>query len=174
LAKINNIYNTTENAVSVAQNNNNSLSLAIAKNDYDSCCVSGYSTSKMIEKPQLTIDLSYFKNYKVPGAFKYIEHDTGIVKEVAIKQVIFSNPATIVFWSDNTKTTCKVAAGDIYNPEYAILLCVAKKLFGSDNILDVLRCWVPEDLYTDSGQRMYCNLSDARRTFFANNDEDKK
>lgn len=48
-----------------------------------------------------------------------------------IENVIFNDPATIVFWSDGTKTVSKVMDGDEFDPEIGIASCVTKKFFGS-------------------------------------------
>ena len=56
------------------------------------------------------------------------------VKNVArpdIVRVVFNNPATVVMWSDDTKTVVKCQPGDTYNPETGLALCVAKKYFGN-------------------------------------------
>ena len=45
-----------------------------------------------------------------------------------IKDVIFNDPATIVFWSDGTKTVCTCSEADTYDPEKGLALCCMKKL----------------------------------------------
>ncbi len=47
---------------------------------------------------------------------------------VHIKDVIFNDPATIVFWSDGTKTVCTCSEQDTYDPEKGLALCVMKKV----------------------------------------------
>ena len=49
-----------------------------------------------------------------------------------VKKVIFNNPATIVFWADDTKTIVKVAEGEIYDPEKGFAMCCVKKIFDED------------------------------------------
>ena len=44
-----------------------------------------------------------------------------------IINVIFNDPATIVFWSDGTKTVVKVQPGDIFDPEKGIMAAISKK-----------------------------------------------
>ena len=89
-------------------------------------------------------DLEYFfKDYKLPGGFRYIGKDGGPCK-CAISKVIYNEPATIVFFDDGTKTVCKVNEDEKYNPEYGLMMCVLKKLIGSDSLLDALHYWVPE------------------------------
>ena len=53
-----------------------------------------------------------------------------------IKDVIFNDPATIVFWSDGTKTVVKTQdneMGDheIYDPEKGLAMAIAKKALGN-------------------------------------------
>ena len=49
--------------------------------------------------------------------------------------VIFNDPATIVFWSDGTKTVvkCQAGEGDIYNPEAGLAMCYMKKALGNSS-----------------------------------------
>ncbi len=100
------------------------------------------------------------KYFRFSGGFNYLEKD-GVVKSVYIKDVIYSNPATIVMWSDGTKTVSKVHGEDGYNPEVGLILCVLKKLQGSTHIRDLLHTWVPENAYTD--KFVSINTSEARK-----------
>lgn len=54
-----------------------------------------------------------------------------IAPQPTIKDVIFNPPATIVFWSDNTKTVVK-ADGDIYDPEKGIAMAISRKMIGDN------------------------------------------
>lgn len=49
----------------------------------------------------------------------------------AITKVIFSEPATVVYWIDGTKTVVICQEGDVYDRRTGLLLCCAKKLFGN-------------------------------------------
>lgn len=53
---------------------------------------------------------------------------------IKIRHVIFSGPATIVFWADGDKTVVKCMDGDTMNYEMGIALCTLKKLFGPSYI----------------------------------------
>lgn len=55
------------------------------------------------------------------------------VKEGRIKDVKFSGPATIVFWTDGTKTVVKCRKGDKFDPEKGIAMACAKKLLGNED-----------------------------------------
>ena len=46
-----------------------------------------------------------------------------------IKNVIFNPPATIVFWSDGTKTVVKCQQGDEWDAEKGLAMAISKKWF---------------------------------------------
>lgn len=48
--------------------------------------------------------------------------------EKEIDKVVFSDPATIVFWKDGTKTVTKCSEGDIFNKETGLAMCIIRKL----------------------------------------------
>lgn len=48
-----------------------------------------------------------------------------------ITDVIYNDPATIVFWSDKTKTVVKTQNGDPFDKEKGLALAMAKKLYGN-------------------------------------------
>ena len=50
-------------------------------------------------------------------------------KTTEIKKVIFSNPATIVFWADGSKTVVK-AHNEEFDPEKGLAMAVCKRLYG--------------------------------------------
>lgn len=63
-----------------------------------------------------------------------------------IKNVIFNNPATVVLWSDGTKTVVKCQPGDVYSKETGLALCIAKKFLGNKgNFNEVFKRWIPEE-----------------------------
>jgi hypothetical protein len=49
-----------------------------------------------------------------------------------IEDVIFNDPATIVFWSDHTKTVVKTQNGEAYDPEKGLAMAISKKVLGND------------------------------------------
>lgn len=51
----------------------------------------------------------------------------------AIERVIFSDPATVVFWADGSKTVVKCQGGDLYDPEKGLMAAMLKKLYGNNN-----------------------------------------
>lgn len=52
-------------------------------------------------------------------------------KALYIKKVIFNPPATIVFWSDGTKTVVKAQNDEPFDPEKGITMAITKKFFGN-------------------------------------------
>ena len=65
-------------------------------------------------------------------------------KDIYIKKVVYSDPATIVFWNDNTKTVCKCKYPDVYSKEVGLSLCILKKIYGATEFKKLLSDWVPE------------------------------
>lgn len=60
----------------------------------------------------------------------------------AIKNVIFNEPATIVFWADGTKTVVKCQEGDIFDPEKGLTMAIAKKALGNKgNYCNEIKKW---------------------------------
>lgn len=49
-----------------------------------------------------------------------------------IKNIIFNDPATIVMWSDGTKTVVKCGESDTFDPEKGVAMCCMKKLLGTN------------------------------------------
>ena len=63
-----------------------------------------------------------------------------------VVRVIFNDPATIVFWTDGTKTVVKCQPGDTYNKRMGLALCMAKKLMGNKGSFNkVFDEWVPDE-----------------------------
>lgn len=63
-----------------------------------------------------------------------------------IKNVIFNDPATIVFWEDGTKTVVKCQDGDEFDPEKGLAMAIAKKAYGNKgNYCNKLKKWLPKE-----------------------------
>lgn len=87
--------------------------------------------------------------YVVPTALdeanNYCMYDTVNSSRMMIKKVIFNNPATIVFWSDSSKTVVKSHLDD-YDPEKGLAMAIAKKALGNEgNYYNVFKKWLPKD-----------------------------
>ena len=94
--------------------------------------------------------------YGSAGQYKpmadYFLTDIGITRKVSnmisftIKNVIFNDPATIVFWMDGTKTVVKTQDDDIFDPEKGLAMAIAKKAYGNQgNYYNNLKKWLPEE-----------------------------
>lgn len=65
--------------------------------------------------------------------------------ECAITKVIFNDPATIVFWSDNTKTVVECGDYDIFDEEKGLAMAICKKAMGNKgNYYEEFKKWIPE------------------------------
>lgn len=60
-----------------------------------------------------------------PAKFEFRE------KGLGIERVLFNDPATIVFWTDGTKTVVKCRKGDEWDAEKGLAMACAKKLMGN-------------------------------------------
>ena len=71
-----------------------------------------------------------------------------------IKKVKFNPPATIVFWTDNTKTVVKCNSED-YDPEKGLAMCICKKVLGDKgNYYEVFKKWLPKEDDSDVVQKV--------------------
>lgn len=76
-----------------------------------------------------------------------------------IKDVIFNDPATIVLWSDGTKTVVKCQEGDEYSREVGLALCIAKKALGNKgNFNNVFRKWIRNEDVRGNSESDYFSL----------------
>lgn len=82
---------------------------------------------------------------------KYLEEmmkkwNRGIVNNNrSIKNVIFNDPATIVFWDDGTKTVVK-AENEPFDPEKGLAMAIAKRVLGNKgDYYNEFKKWLPEE-----------------------------
>ena len=67
-------------------------------------------------------------------------------RRVKIKDVIFSDPATVVFWSDGTKTVVKTRGGEKYDKEKGLAMAIVKKITGNTgNYYDIFKEWCGDE-----------------------------
>lgn len=82
-----------------------------------------------------------------------------------IKNVIFNPPATIVFWTDNTKTVVKCQDGDEFDPEKGIAMAYIKKANGDKgNYNEIFKPWV-EKYYEEQEKTEKCKKSIRRSVY---------
>lgn len=91
-----------------------------------------------------------------PLTYGYMIHDIlamkGLVEDMRystrlprIENVIFNDPATIVFWSDRTKTVVK-ATDEAFDPEKGLSMAIAKKALGNNGrYYEEFKKWIPEE-----------------------------
>lgn len=67
------------------------------------------------------------------------------VNDISIKNVIFNDPATIIFWNDGTKTVVK-AENEEFDPEKGLAMAISKKVLGNKgNYYETFKKWLPEE-----------------------------
>lgn len=75
----------------------------------------------------------------------------GSLRILEIKNVIFNDPATIVFWEDGTKTVVKCQDGDEFDPEKGLAMAIAKKAYGNKGgYCNKLKKWLPKEEPVDT------------------------
>lgn len=66
--------------------------------------------------------------------------------EMMIENVIFNDPATIIFWLDGSKTVVKCQPGDTFSKELGLAMAICKKVYDNKaSYNDVFKKWVPQD-----------------------------
>ena len=67
-------------------------------------------------------------------------------RKIYIERVIFNGPATIVFWTDDTKTVVKCGKDETFDPEKGLAMAISKKMFGNQgNYLKEFKRWLNQD-----------------------------
>ena len=67
-------------------------------------------------------------------------------RRVKIKDIIFSDPATVVFWSDDTKTVVKTRGGEKYDKEKGLAMAIIKKITGNaGNYYEIFKEWCSDE-----------------------------
>lgn len=100
----------------------------------------------LIQVEELDLDPCTLPTITAHFMSSYFELSKG-KKDGPIKKVIFNNPATIVIWSDNTKTVVKCQPGDTYSEELGLAMCISKKYLGNKgNFNEVFKKWLPEKI----------------------------
>lgn len=84
---------------------------------------------------------SYTSYHAALQSFKYADATSKIASKPAIpkiKDVKFNGPATIIFWSDDTKSVVK-AQNEEFDPEKGIAMAIARKALGNKhNYFDII------------------------------------
>ena len=76
-----------------------------------------------------------------------------------IKNVIFHDPATIVYWSDGEKTVVK-AEGEPFDPEKGLAMAISKRVLGNKgNYYNEFKKWLPKDNIEQENKEVSINVS---------------
>lgn len=108
--------------------NKNEVNVALSINGKN---YSGKSIAEVIDK--FENDYSKTVKARIEAKAKIETKFTDINgNKFAIKNVKFSPPATIVFWSDNTKTVVKACAEEPFDKEKGMAMAIIKKICGNN------------------------------------------
>ena len=88
------------------------------------CC--GYMENHLYHKVKANVEM-----IKRTRLHKDVVESTPLVPNV-IKNVIFDEPATIVYWADGSKTVVICQEGDIYDEEKGLAMAISKKALGNN------------------------------------------
>ena len=118
----------------------------ISLDDYYDYCKSFYTD--ILNENTTTVTINDRSTYAPPRELSgsFIAGITMTPAIPKIKNVIFNDPATIVFWEDNTKTIVKCQPGEIFDAEKGLTMCITKKIYGNkSNFNNVLKKWLPKE-----------------------------
>jgi hypothetical protein len=107
----------------------------VEKNQYDDMMEVILSTGhELVFSPcDLTADRD--GNWRIRSGAPYPQCEgkktASATNTAAIKDVIFAPPATIVYWSDGSKTVVKCSEKDVFDPEKGLAMAIAKRCGGN-------------------------------------------
>ena len=87
----------------------------------------------------------YYNNYitTTNAVFNTIPTSQTVIPK--IKDVIYNDPATIVFWEDGTKTVVK-CKNEKFDPEKGLAMAFSKKMLGNKgNYYNIFKKWLPDE-----------------------------
>ena len=88
-----------------------------------------------------------------------------------IKELVFNDPATIIFWEDGTKTIVKTQNGEPFDKEKGFCMAVVKKLFGNKgNYYNIVDEWINKKAKIYD----YSSKKKSNKTYNRNNEITKK
>ena len=102
--------------------------------DYISYYITPDPTANELTFPPDTVEIIETTHSCPPaigGNFKTIKCET--YNPLHVDRIIFSPPATIVFWKDGTKTVVKCADGEPFSEYNGFAAALLKKVFGSNS-----------------------------------------
>lgn len=75
---------------------------------------------------------------------KHYNHFFSQVDKLEIEDVKFNPPATIVFWSDGSKTVVKCMEGDTFDKQTGLAMAICKRIF-NDRFHSEFKRWCNKD-----------------------------
>ena len=89
-----------------------------------------------------------------------------------IKNVIFNDPATIVFWEDGTKTVVKCQDSDEFDHEKGLAMAIAKKAYGNKgSYCNKMKKWLPKEEQVDTNSSLRSIFVPQESTFTSDIDK---
>ena len=96
-----------------------------------------------------------YNDWLSDSVIEYIKHFDGTDRlwdfhyyssySIHICDVIFNDPATIVFWSDGTKTVVKCGKNDTFDKEKGLAMAIVKRITGNKGRFnEIFKKWVTE------------------------------
>ena len=100
---------------------------------------------KLASKTHPELDIARNVQLQMYKCLLNFKEETTMKRIPDITKVIHNDPATIVFWSDGTKTVVK-AENEAYDPEKGIAMAITKKVLGNKgNYYNTIRKWLPKE-----------------------------
>lgn len=116
------------------------------------------------------------------GAYHNYKKGAPVIHAASIKNVIFNPPATVVYWSDGTKTVVKCSTNDKFDTEKGLAMAIAKRCANnSGSYYKEIQKWIGEEscfkanfAYTPK-EKADCSTSNALlKKYITKADEDFK
>lgn len=119
------------------------LGIKVSSDPAPRCHRYGIRLKRFDYEPAITINFN--ANHELDKLIKITNGGAAIkTTKNLIRNVIFNDPATIVFWNDGTKTVVK-AANELFDPEKGLAMAITKKYFGNKGCYyNIFRKWLPE------------------------------
>lgn len=84
----------------------------------------------VVRRPSATALEGLAQYFRESELNKYLEENN--MRKLAIKKVIYKNPATIVYWNNGEKTVVKCGENETFDPEKGLAMAIIKHLLGNE------------------------------------------
>lgn len=102
------------------------------------CCNFAHEVPHTTLKVEMEIPLIEYQRKKlmaigekIHNGFRNGANQINSYRGLSIVNVIFNEPATIVFWSDKSKTVVKAQNGEPFDPEKGLAMAILKRMQGN-------------------------------------------